>query len=184
MIVGRRDYIKILKLLRQKNLGNDFNFIYDNINKIDNSMIDNSNIKDAHKKLFKLYIHSLKESNTSNNNNNINLSIDDINDNVKEKIKYGNISDRIGDIYISQSDDCYCNNILIPYGSKLFYSNNKWYYKHIEITKPEYTSNYKNNISYSEYKNISNGDINTINSEIINIGSKPSPLQQYGVRFQ
>lgn len=38
-MTGRRDTLKIAKLLRQKNLSEEYNFIYDNINDVNKSAI-------------------------------------------------------------------------------------------------------------------------------------------------
>lgn len=185
-MAGRRDTLKIAKLLRQKNLSEEYNFIYDNINDVNKSAINNTKLKDAYKKVLMFY-KEYKEETSNPNNNSYVPSIEEMEE-IDKKISYGTKKEMNGDMYKVLSDDSFCGNVLIPYDTYIYNFDDKWLYKHIEIPKPpQYIDLIKSDILYSDYKKYVDGEIsidNRTNAIDVAIQGKNSIMAQYGVRFK
>lgn len=182
-----RDNIKILKVLRKKNFSNEYNLIYDNITNVDIDQINNSSLKDAHKKILRWYKSIIKTG-----HNTLSSKVDDqIMDDIKSRITYGTLHDITGDVYRYNDYDNYYSNILIPSYSKIFVYDGKMFYKHIELKKekPSNLSLIGRNITFTDYKNDVIKNIDCSNAEILNIGKETSNSKisnlvlNHGIKF-
>lgn len=178
----RRDNLKILRILRGKNIP-EYNLIYDNISEINENVIKNSSLKDAHKKILLWYKKYLDEEEVTVNNI-LEKITDEQKVDLQNKISYGEINQLYGDVYRVDSDDSYCSKILVPYASYLFNYGNTWLYKHINIgNPPRYINKIDDNVTYSDYKKYVDGEIKIDNSPSNYNTPSNNVLSQYGVRF-
>lgn len=152
---------------------------FNNLGNISAEEIKASTLKPAFKKI----LIRLKESIIEDDFTNIDIDFNSI----ENKITYGFLDDRFGDVYQVMGYDSYHSNILIPDGSYIWIVNGEIYYKHIRLKScPRDIVKIASNCDKSKYSEFytTKPTINQSNTvQNINHEKTPSRMAQFGVSF-